>query len=106
MSLISSTCKHDTAKTEFVLRKADGRAHVQVKQGQVPLNRSDYTTMDQDPNDPCEWYLFTTHGRYTGTGDRHVHCLDPRDMRDFALSHRKLMSSRVQGYMDFLETLG
>ena len=98
--LIPSTCKLDTLKTEFVLRKATGKAHVQVKQGNIVLDRDDYR--DNDPCDLCDWFLFTTCGRYTGRIYGHVHCLCPEEMRDFATNNRHLMSKRVQGFISFL----
>ena len=101
--LIPSTCKRDTPKTEFVLRKANGKAHVQVKQG-PPLNRDDFS--DYDPCDPCEWFLFTTSEHYTGGTHNHVHCLKLKDMYGFALSNLNLMSSRVQAFVEFLRSMG
>ena len=97
--LIPSSCKLDTVKTEFVLKTAEGKAHVQVKQGNVDLHIEEF---EYDPCDPCEWYLFTTDGRYIGTGHDHLHCIEPDDMRDFALANQKLMSDRVQTFIDFL----
>ena len=102
--LIPSTCKRDTPRTEFVLRNAKGRAHVQVKQGvNETLDREDYR--DYDPSDPCEWFLFATSGKYTGGICDHVHCLDPIELRDFALKNRSLMSRRVQSFIQFMEQL-
>lgn len=93
--LIPSSCKHDTVKTEFVLKKAEGKpAYVQVKQG-VDLN------MDEFKDNSVAWFLFATNGRYIGTGDEHVHCLAPDTMRDFALDNRELMSNRVRTFIDF-----
>ena len=40
--LIPSTCKVDTFNTEFVLRKRGGMALVQVKQGEMTLDRSGF----------------------------------------------------------------
>ena len=97
--LIPSSCKRDTGNTEFVLRTAQSKAYVQVKQGNVDLDMDEFK---HDPCDPCEWYLFTTHGRYTGTGHDQLHCLDPRNMRDFAMANRNLMPIRVQTFIDFL----
>lgn len=101
--LIPSTCKLDTPKTEFVLRNANGKAHVQVKQG-PPLNRDNFS--DYDPCDPCEWFLFTTSEQYTGGTHNHVHCLKLKDMYDFALRNLNLMSSRVQAFVEFLRSMG
>ncbi len=99
--LISSSCRRDTVKTEFVLKKADGeQAYVQVKQG-VPLNKDEFK---RDKSNPCQWFLFTTNGQYTGRGHNHVHCLKPNDMHEFALAHRNLMSDRVQTFIDFCDS--
>ncbi len=96
--LIPSSCRHDTVKTEFVLKTTAGKqAYVQVKQG-VAINTDKYK---YDSSNPCEWFLFTTNGQYTGRGDSHVHCLDPDDMRDFALANRELMPDRVRTFIDF-----
>ena len=100
--LIPSTCKRDTPRTEFVLRNANGKAHVQVKQGENEiLKKDDYR--DYDPSDPCEWFLFATSGKYTGGMYNNVYCLDPKEMRDFALNNRNLMSRRVQSIIQFME---
>ncbi len=99
--LIPSSCRRDTVKTEFVLKNADGeQAYVQVKQG-VALNKDEFK---YDDSNPCEWFLFTTNGQYTGRGDNHVHCLDPGEMRDFAFANRDLMTGRVQTFMDYCIT--
>ena len=97
--MIPSSCKHATAKTEFILKNQEGkRANVQVKQGWVDLNRDDY-------NDPlCDWFLFTTQGKYTGREHPQVHCLSPDDMRHFAFDNRNLMTQRVQTFISFIES--
>ena len=97
--LIPSSCKLDTGKTEFVLKTAQGKqVYVQVKQGDVNLNMDEFR---HDPSDPCEWFLFTTHGQYIGSRHDHAHCLYPNEMRGFALANRELMSKRVQTFIDF-----
>ena len=100
--MIPSSCKHATVKTEFILKSQEGkRANVQVKQGWVDLNRDDY----DDYDDPlCEWFLFTTQGKYTGREHRQVHCLSPDDMRHFAFNNRNLMTQRVQTFIRFIES--
>ncbi len=100
--LIPSSRRRDTVKTEFVLKTTEGKqAYVQVKQG-VDINMNDYR---YEPCNPCEWFLFTTNGRYTGRGHDHLYCLNPVDIRDFALANRKLMSSRVVTFIVFYESL-
>ena len=97
--LIPSSCRLDTFKTEFVLKTTDGKqAYAQVKQGNVDLDMDEFK---HDPSNPCEWYLFTTNGRYTGTRHAHLHCIKPDDMRGFALANPELMSNRVQTFIDF-----
>ena len=96
--LIPSTCRHDTVKTEFVLRNQRGMALAQVKQGGVDLNRDEF---ESAPHDPCEWFLFTTNGQYVGEEAPHVHCLDAQNLRDFAVENVALMSSRVRKIIEF-----
>ena len=94
--LLPSTCKRDTQKTEFVLRKHGCKALVQVKQGNVDLNRDDFSA---GRDEPCEWFLFTTHGQYVGKHALHVRCLEPDRLREFAWNNVDLMSGRVQEYI-------
>ena len=101
--LIPSTCGRDTLKTEFVLRKMDSIAQVQIKQGTVPLVRDEFP---RDPNHPCEWFLFSTSGNYHGRDWDHVHCLDPCDVRDFAFANTPIMPSRVQRLLNFCRPAG
>ena len=96
--LVPSTCRHDTAKTEFVLRKQDSKALVQVKQGQVTLDRGDFQL---DADDYCEWFLFTTGGYYEGKEASHIHCLNPKTLLEFAFDNVSLMSDRVQQVIRF-----
>ena len=99
--LIPSTCRRDTMKAEFVLRKVGRKALVQVKQGNQTLDTSDF---NDDPNDPLRWFLFATSGEYVG-GDRdHVSCLDPEEMRTFAMKNRALMPRRIQTIIDFFKS--
>ena len=100
--LIPSSCRHDTVGTEFVMRKGKGKAHVQVKQGHVSLNLDDFKL---DARDPCNWFLFTTEGQYLGKSRDHIRCINPNDIRLFAFSHRELMSSRVQAFIDYCVSL-
>ena len=99
--LIPSSCKRDTGKTEFVLKAVDGRrALVQVKQGNIAL---DVEGFKHNRGNPCEWFLFTTQGKYYGKVDEHVRCLSPDDMRDFAFDNRNIMSDHVRTFIDFCE---
>ena len=98
--MIPSSCKHDTAHTEFILKNREGsRANVQVKQGWDDLNRDDYN------DSSCDWFLFTTQGQYTGANHSRVHCLNPQDIRAFAFDNRNLMTQRVQTFIRFIESV-
>ncbi len=100
--LIPSTCKRATVKTEFILKDTEGKtAQVQVKQS-VNINRDDY---DYDENDPCDWYLFSTSGEYTGEVHKHKHCMNPEEMRDFAFEKWRLMSKRIQTFILIIREL-
>ncbi len=98
--IIPSSCKRDTAKTEFILKNRKGeRANVQVKQGEKNLNRDDY-------NDPlCDWFLFTTQGEYIGGEHPRVYCLNPDKMKEFAFKNRALMPDRIQEVIRFIESV-
>lgn len=97
--LIPSTCKRDTPKTEFVLKRdGDETAYVQVKQGEA-INRDLFDL----PNRKIRWFLFSTAGEYEGTADEAKVCLCPEDIRRFVLEHREVMSDRVRYYLDILE---
>ena len=97
--LIPSTCRPDTAKTEFVLRNTSGKAQVQVKQG-TPLDKDQFVW---DQGDPCQWFLFSTSGSYCGGNACYVHCLEPSDLRDFAFANATLMPRRIQRLIEFVE---
>ncbi len=99
--MIPSSCKADTAAYEFVLKHIEtGKTAVaQVKQGYVHLNSDDYSGL------PNEVYLFTTHGEYTGSPSKNVHCLDTEEMRNFALSKKHIMSDRLQTWIKLLDEL-
>ncbi len=100
--LIPSTCKRATVKTEFILKSAEGRTvQVQVKQG-VNINRDDY---GYDEKDPCDWYLFSTNGEYTGEVHKHKHCMDPEKMCDFAFEKWFLMPKRIQTFILIIREL-
>lgn len=96
--LIPSSCRRDTVKTEFVLKKAGEKAHVQVKQGNVNLRMEDF---EHDPGDPCEWFLWTTHGEYIGRGHDHLHTIDSEELRAFVMDNEHIMSDRVQTFIRF-----
>ena len=96
--LIPSTCKRATVKTEFILKHAKkGTAQVQVKQGiNININRGDF---EYDEENPCDWYLFSTIGEYTGECHERKHCMVPEEMRDFALENPLLMPKRIQTFI-------
>ena len=98
--LIPSSCKSSTSRYEFVLknRETGRRAVVQVKQGQIDLNREEYG----DAFEGDDVFLFTTHGNYVGAERANAHCLGPGEMRDFVLANRGVLSERLNRWIDFL----
>ena len=102
-TLIPSTCKKDTMKTEFVLKKSGGeKIYVQVKQG-VGINKDDYP---QEPKDPRKWFLFSTIGQYFGKDADHICCLEPQVIEEFVINNRNLLSDRVQILLGLLDKFG
>lgn len=101
--LIPSSCRSDTAGYEFVLkRKGSGEsAVVQVKQGGPPLDASEYSEIFQEE----KVFLFHTQGNYTGNRQSNVECLDPEEMKQFALSNRKIMSDRLNIWIDIWQEM-
>ena len=99
--LIPSTCRRDTMMAEFVLRKVGRKALVQVKQGNQTLDSNDF---NDDPDDPVQWFLFATSGKYVGGDRNHVSCLNPEEMRMFAINNRALMPRRIQTIIDYLKS--
>jgi len=104
-SLIPSSCKTHTPKYEFVLKDREtGKAAVaQVKQrGKIsePLKVAEYSGI------PSEVYLFASHGDYSGTPATNVHCIDPTELKAFALANRHLMSDRLKTWIEMAEQIG
>ena len=101
-TLIPSTCRRDTIKTEFILKNDKGeKAYVQVKQGDVCLNRDDFIELTP-PSSHDKWFLFSTNNIYDGKLADHIICLEPSEIERFAIEHRNRMSGRVQYFMEFL----
>lgn len=97
--LYPSTCKNDTAHVEFLLSSQDGsRIGVQVKSGNIPLDRDAYRIFDGTV------YLFAACGIYTGQESDNIVCLSPAVIREFVLKHRKLMPGRIQRWLDYADS--
>ena len=99
--LIPSTCKRSVEVTEFVLVKPNKVAHVQVKQGEIDLNRDRFRT---EPGILDEWFLFNTEDKYSGPANNRVNCLSSKEMKEFAFYNVDIMPSRVQRKIKFLKT--
>ena len=100
---IPSSCKSHTAGYEFVLkREGSGEsAVVQVKQGGPQLDASEYSeTFRED-----KVFLFHTQGNYTGDRQSNVKCLDPEEMKRFALSNRDVLSDRLNNWIDIWQEM-
>ncbi|QBS36862.1 hypothetical protein E1B22_02135 [Thermaerobacter sp. FW80] len=93
--IVPSTCKRDTAGYEYVLvhRHTGQRAVVQVKSGDTPA-----TAMSvQDPG--TKVFLFAASGSYGGDCSGCV-CLDPNEVRDFALEKTQILPRRIQAWIE------
>lgn len=95
--VIPSSCKPSTASYEYVMKHpfTGEKAVAQVKKGKVDLNRDKYSSLG------CLVYLLTTEGIYSGDESENVICLDPSIIENFARNNYKLMSDRIQNWIDY-----
>lgn len=100
---IPSSCKSHTAGYEFVLkREGSGEsAVVQVKQGGNRLDASEYGKVFKED----KVFLFHTQGNYIGNRKSNVKCLDPEEMKRFALSNRVVLSDRLNNWIDIWQAM-
>lgn len=97
--LYPSTCKKDTAHVEFLLSSRDGgRIGVQVKSGNVSLNRDAYQGFSGTV------YLFAACGVYTGQPHANVVCLLPEVIRQFMFANRKVLPGRIQRWLEYADS--
>lgn len=100
--LIPSTAKKGTPRYEFVLRnEADGRKAVVQAKVSDTLSVRDY----EDDADVDEVFLFSARGGYRGGSSKHVHCLDPAEIRAFIHQNRHVMPDKVRTWLDIAEEM-
>lgn len=95
--MFPSTCKKDTMTVEciFADRDTGERVGLQVKSGKTEITLSDYASF------AGRMFLFAACGVYVGQPSGECVCLDPSDVREFALSHRRIMPARIQRWLDY-----
>ncbi len=93
--LIASSCKASTAAYEFVMKhRVTGESAVaQVKQGEIDMDISDYSSMS------CKVFLFTTRGQYIGSPADNVVCVQAETIRQFIREHKGLLSDRIKKWL-------
>jgi hypothetical protein len=96
--VIPHSRKADTMGFEFILIHCDTkkRGIVQVKTGNVTLNREDWKGLAD------EVFLFQTNGLYTGIQTSGVTCLAPDQLRGFIFSQLDIMPGAVQRWVQHL----
>lgn len=99
--MFPSTCKKDTMTVECVFADLDTgeRVGLQVKSGQTAITIEEYTGFTG------QMYLFAACGTYCGQPSGNCICLDPEEVRAFALSHRSIMPARIQRWLDYAARL-
>ena len=101
--VVPKTSQLGTPHYEFVLVHRDGRrAAIQVKSGNVTLDRADYLGVTQEFD---EFYLFTVSGSYVGSASAKVTCVQPEEVRAFARDSYKFMPGSLKVFMDLARAL-
>lgn len=100
--MFPSTCKIDTMAVEcvFVAPETGARVGLQVRSGQLVLDRKDYQDFEG------LMYLFAASGIYTGSENPRCHCIPPSVIAKFMNENRKLMPGRVQKWLKFGDRFG
>ncbi len=98
--IIPSSCKSDTTNYEYELlnKKTKEKAVVQVKNGDVNLNTTDFSNINSTI------FLFTTKGKYFGKKEN-IHFIDPKQMENFIFSNLKMMPSKIQNWVSIYSEL-
>jgi hypothetical protein len=101
--VVPTTSQLGTPHYEFVMVHQDGRrAAIQVKSGNVTLDRADYVAVSQEFD---EFFLFTTTGSYVGPASPKLICLSPQEVRIFARDSYRFMPGSLRLFMDLARTL-
>lgn len=98
--MFPSTCKKDTMAVEclFVSLDSGEKIGLQVKSGNYRLNLDEYASFKG------KMYLFTASGNYLGQTQPNCTCLAPETLRSFVLQNKRLMPTRVQNWINYVET--
>jgi hypothetical protein len=75
------------------------RIGMQVKSGNVPVDRNAYGTFDGMV------YLFAASGKYVGQPNPHCVCLEPDMIRKFLFENKRLMPGRIQRWIDYTQAI-
>jgi len=95
--MFPSTCKKDTKTVECVFADIDTgeRVGLQVKSGKTEITVEDYSSFNG------QMYLFAACGSYVGQPNPKCICLDPVELRAFAMNNRSIMPARIQRWLDY-----
>lgn len=98
--LIASTCKRDTVGYEYELiqRITGEKAVVQVKSGNISLNRNDFSCIDANV------FLFTTNQEYYGKKQDNIVCLDSKELKEFMYEYANLLPEKVRFWTNHILT--
>jgi hypothetical protein len=96
--IIPSSCKDDTLAYEFELihRTSSEKAVVQVKNGNVELNRDSYKAID------AKVFLFTTNQIYLGDEDVNIVCLSIEELKEFMTNYQNVLPQKVRFWVEKL----
>jgi predicted Mrr-cat superfamily restriction endonuclease len=97
--IIPSSCKDDTLAYEYELihRISSEKAVVQVKNGNVDLDRNNYKAIDD-----AKVFLFTTSQRYLGEKNNNVICLGKEELQEFMSDYQNLLPQKVKLWVEKL----
>lgn len=86
-----------TVECMFVSLDDGAKIGLQVKSGNVPLNRDTYSKFEEMV------YLFATSGKYIGEPNAHCECLAPDVIHKFIMDNKRLMPGRIQRWIDYAQ---
>jgi hypothetical protein len=97
--IIPNSRKADTMSYEYLLihSKTFQRAIVQVKSGNVSLNRQDWREKRE------KVFLFQSNGIYAGAEAANVVCVSPAELEVFMRKNKKLMTRSIGRWLEYTE---
>ncbi len=107
--LLPESRKADTMSYEYILihRQSMERAVVQVKTGQTPLDRDEWSNFVARlpvSENRAKAFLFQSYGKYTGLEHPNVECINPDDLLEFLVRNRDLLPKSTTRWVDFVHT--